>query len=167
MALRISFIYLRLRSFIMKKIIVAIASILLIGSANAASISFTPASVSVARGAPSSDITVQVAGDFSSVYVEANANINLDAFSIYQIQSIGTNSCLLIGGKLRVLAAGNTTFTIPFPAAQTAVCRLKVRPRIAAGVGGYSLYVTDAYGYNAFANSTSVWAASASITVTP
>jgi hypothetical protein len=151
----------------MKKIIVAIASILLIGSSNAANVSFTPASVSVARGAPSSDITVQVAGDFSSVYVEANANINLDAFSIYQIQSIGTNSCLLIGGKLRVLAAVNTTFTTPFPATQTAVCRLKVRPRIAAGVGGYSLYFTDAYGFNALGNSTTVTAGSATITVIP
>jgi hypothetical protein len=151
----------------MNKITVAIAAILLTGITNAATISFSPATLAVARGTPSSDITVQVAGDFSTVYVEGNANINLDAFSIYQIQSIGTNSCLLIGGKLRVFAAVNTTFSIPFATSQTAVCKLKVRPRIAAGVGGYSLYFTDAYGFNALGSQTSVWAYSASITVTP
>ena len=102
----------------MKKITVAIASILLTGLSSAATVNFTPATLSVARGAASSDITVQVAGDFSTVYVEAFANINLDAFSIYQIQSVGGNSCLLNGGKLWVMASVNASYLTPFPANQ-------------------------------------------------
>jgi hypothetical protein len=152
----------------MKKIIVAIASVVLTSISSAATINFSPATLSVARAAASSDITVQILGDFSTRYVEAFANINLDAFSIYQIQSVGGNSCLLNGGKLWVMASVNQSWSTPFPANQyTAVCKLKVRPRSAAGVGGYSLFFSNVFGYDGSALFTSVNASSATVTVTP
>jgi hypothetical protein len=152
----------------MKNINLVILSVLLSGFCNAATLSFAPASLSVPRGTASSDMTVQVAGDFSTVYVQADVNINLDAFSIYQIQSVGTNLCTLTGGKLRVIAFNNIYLSTPFPSGQyTPLCKLKVRPRSAAGVGGYSLYFSNVEGGNALGNFTSVLAYSATITVTP
>lgn len=151
----------------MKKIIAATAVLLISGFTHAASISFAPALLSVARGGNSSEITVRVLGDYQTAVAEANVNINLDQFSFYQIESIGNNFCRLSNGKLWVMASVNAYWSAPFPTNQyTNACKLKVRPRTTASVGAYSLYFTDVYGYDASATITAMMTSSATIYVT-
>jgi hypothetical protein len=151
----------------MNKIILAIAVVLLTSLANAATISFSPGTLSVARGAASGDISVQIAGDSSTTMVEAGVNISLDQFSFYQIQSFGSSQCTLTGGKLQIFALVNASATTPFPAGPTTVCKLKVRPRITASLAAYSLYFTNVYGYNISGSLTAISGTNATVNITP
>jgi hypothetical protein len=152
----------------MKKIIAATVALLLSGFANAATIGFSPSTLSVAGGGTSGEITVRVLGDYQTTVAEAYVNINLDQFSFYQIESIGSNSCRLSNGKLWVVASVNAYWSTPFPSNQyTNVCRLKVRPRISAPVVAYPLNFTGAYGFDAYANATTLMTYAATINVTP
>jgi hypothetical protein len=156
------------RTTSMRKIIAATVALLLSGFASAATIGFSPSTLSVARGSSSGEITVRILGDYQTTVAEAHVNINLDQFSFYQIESIGSNFCRLSNGKLWVLASVNAYWSTPFPSNQyTNVCRLRVRPRISAPVAAYSLYFTDEYGFDTYANTTTLMAYAATINVTP
>jgi hypothetical protein len=157
-----------LRTTSMKKIIAATVALFLSGLASAATIGFSPSTLSVVRGGTSGEITVRILGDYQTTIVEAHVNINLDQFSFYQIESIGSNLCRLSNGKLWVVASVNPNWSTPFPSnLYTNVCKLKVRPRISAPVAAYSLYFTNAYGFDSNANTTSLMTYTATVNVTP
>jgi hypothetical protein len=144
-------------------------------AANAAYISFSPASVSIPRGGLSPEITIRVSGDSTAlpyyqraVSIETRLTIPLAQLDFVEIvRSPGNSACVIMNGRLFV-EFGTIDFT-PLPIAVNSMCKFKLRARTAALPGSYAMtqgdfYSTD-YSGNYLQNVISVQ--NAAVTITP
>lgn len=152
----------------MKHITFGFLFLTLASASNAAYISFSPSTVSIPRGAVSTEITLRVSGDYQqTAYVETRLSIPLPQMDFVEMVRGNANSqCIIKDGKLYVDFSLPTFATLPI--AVTTMCKFRVRARFSAVPGNYVMTQGTAFSFDIFGNyGVLPTLQNANITVTP
>lgn len=159
----------------MKTKLLALLLLMSASAANAAYISFSPASISIPRGGLSPEITIRVSGDSTwipyyqrAVSIETRLAIPLAQLDFVEMnRSPGNSACVIMNGRLFV-EFGTIDFT-PLPIAVNSMCKFRLRARTAAVLGSYAMTQGDFYSTDYYANylQSVISVQNATVTITP
>ena len=134
----------------MKTNLLALFLLACASAAHADSVSFTPASVAIARGGVSQELTLRYHRQFEQpVYVSSFVNIPLAQLDFVEMARANSNSqCVIKNGQLFV------DYYLPnysvFPFGYSAMCKFRLRARFASTIGNHFISSTSTVMTNFF-----------------